>query len=69
VLRPWRERYPEVTVQEDVILLDSAQALLHHCEDAALVVVGRRPGTAWGEVVPALLSEATRGSTSSACYP
>ncbi|MFI5797859.1 universal stress protein [Streptomyces sp. NPDC051677] len=59
VLRPWREKYPEVAVQEDVLLLEPAQALLHHGEHAALVVVGGKPGTEWGEVVPALLREAT----------
>ncbi|WP_405776686.1 universal stress protein [Streptomyces sp. NBC_01538] len=60
VLRPWREKYPEVAVQEDVLLLEPAQALLHHGEHAALVVVGATPGTEWGEVVPALLRGATR---------
>ena len=52
-----------MAVQEDVLLLDPAEALLHHCEHAALVVVGRKPDTPWGAVVSALLSKATRPVT------
>ncbi|WP_405539727.1 universal stress protein [Streptomyces sp. NBC_00075] len=58
VLRPWRARCPRVAVREDVVLLPPVQALLHHAESAALIVVGREPGTEWGEVVRALLHEA-----------
>ena len=57
-LRPWREKYPEVPIFEDVVLFTPAQALLHHSENAALVVVGRKPGTRRGEVLRALLREA-----------
>ncbi|WP_406164659.1 universal stress protein [Streptomyces sp. NBC_00996] len=59
VLRPWREKYPQVPVLEDVVLFTPAEALLHHSEKAALVVVGRKSGAEWGEVVRALLHEAT----------
>jgi nucleotide-binding universal stress UspA family protein len=56
-LRPWREKYREVDVLEDVLLFPPAEALLHHCASAALVVLGRRPGTAWGHVSRVLLRE------------
>lgn len=58
VLRPWRARYPEVPVLEDVVLLPPAEALLHHSGSAAQVVVGRRPGAEWGEVARTLVQEA-----------
>ncbi|MET7481670.1 universal stress protein [Streptomyces sp. NPDC005538] len=57
-LRPWRERYPEVPVLEDVLLLPPPQALLHHSGNAALIVVGEEPGTECGEVVRTLLRKA-----------
>ncbi|MET8565130.1 universal stress protein [Streptomyces flaveolus] len=56
-LRPWRIRYPRVPVLEDVVLLDPADALLHHTEGAALLVVGCGSGGHPG-FVPALLREA-----------
>ncbi|MFF3942926.1 universal stress protein [Streptomyces phaeofaciens] len=58
VLRPWREKYPEVPVLEDVVLLAPPQALLHHAESATLVVVGGKPGHEWSKVVGALLRDA-----------
>lgn len=66
VLRPWRERYPQVPVYEDVLLLAAAQALLHHADGASLAVVGARPGEEWGEVVRLLLR---RGSCPVAVVP
>ncbi|MET8765733.1 universal stress protein [Streptomyces sp. NPDC004658] len=56
-LRPWRVKYPRVPVLEDVVLLTPADALLHHAEGAALLVVGRGSGEAPG-FVQALLREA-----------
>ncbi|MFF8925905.1 universal stress protein [Streptomyces longwoodensis] len=56
-LRPWRVKYPRVPVLEDVVLLDPADALLHHAEGAALLVVGRGFGGGPG-FVHALLREA-----------
>ncbi|WP_189704870.1 universal stress protein [Streptomyces anandii] len=41
-LRPWRERYPDVVVRTDVMLMHPAEALLHVSQGAALLVVGRR---------------------------
>ncbi|MGI5452061.1 universal stress protein [Streptomyces sp. CA-249302] len=41
-LRPWRTRYPDVEVLEDVVLFTPAEALTHASEGAELVVVGRR---------------------------
>ncbi|MEU3980844.1 universal stress protein [Streptomyces sp. NPDC026672] len=58
VLRPWRARYPEVDVVEDVLLFPPAEALLHHRAHGALLVVGHRsaaPG--WGHVVRTVVRE------------
>ncbi|MEU4892330.1 universal stress protein [Streptomyces sp. NPDC044780] len=44
-LRPWRERYPEVTAVPDVILLNPAEALVRASERAGLLVLGRRTAT------------------------
>ncbi|MGQ4360344.1 universal stress protein [Streptomyces sp. SAS_272] len=57
-LRPWREKYPDIPVWEDVLLFPPAQALLHHSGSTALVVVGHRSCTEWGAVVQTLLREA-----------
>ncbi|MFJ4200834.1 universal stress protein [Streptomyces sviceus] len=57
VLRPWREKYPQVPVLEDVRLLPPAQALVQRSASAGLVVMGRRPGGAPGAVTRVLLRE------------
>lgn len=41
-LKPWREKYPDVTVTEHVITARAAQHLAHSARDAGLLVVGRR---------------------------
>lgn len=41
-LRAWREKYPEVAVQPDVLLLHPAMALLTASWHADLLVIGRR---------------------------
>ncbi|WP_433854593.1 universal stress protein [Streptomyces kronopolitis] len=41
-LRPWREKFPEVAVQEEVVRENPAAALLHRSATAELLVVGRR---------------------------
>ncbi|MFJ2238025.1 universal stress protein [Streptomyces sp. NPDC087859] len=41
VLRPWRGKYPDVDVLEDVRLLPPAEALAHTSGNTELVVVGR----------------------------
>ncbi|KUM73267.1 universal stress protein [Streptomyces curacoi] len=53
-MRAWREKYPEVTVGTDVLLLHAAQALLHTSPGADLLVVGRRtdPRAAEGRLGP-----------------
>ena len=56
-LRPWREKYPEVRVLEDVRLFTAAHALIQRSADAALVVVGRSPGAGPGVTARALLRE------------
>ncbi|MFD7708346.1 universal stress protein [Streptomyces sp. NPDC059786] len=57
-LRPWREKYPDVPVLEDVVLFTPAEALLHHAGRASLIVVGRGPDPGRDEVVRDLLAEA-----------
>ncbi|MEU1481956.1 universal stress protein [Streptomyces sp. NPDC005760] len=57
VLRPWRKKYPQVPVLEDVRLLPPAQALLQRSASAGLMVVGRRPGGTPGAVTRVLLRE------------
>ncbi|MCL6735971.1 universal stress protein [Streptomyces neyagawaensis] len=57
-LRPWRERYPDVRVLEDVVLLSPVQALTHHASGAGIVVVGSEPGARSRATVRALLDEA-----------
>ncbi|MER6126892.1 universal stress protein [Streptomyces sp. NPDC001795] len=55
-LRPWRVKYPRVPVLEDVVLLSTVEALVHHADGAALVVVGRGSGGEPG-LAQALLRE------------
>ncbi|MFJ8632412.1 universal stress protein [Streptomyces sp. NPDC093568] len=43
-LRPWRGKYPEVDVLEDVVLLAPEVALAHAAANSGLVVAGRRSG-------------------------
>ncbi|SEE06996.1 universal stress protein [Streptomyces sp. PAN_FS17] len=43
-LRPWRGKYPEVDVLEDVVLLAPEVALTHAAGNSGLVVVGRHSG-------------------------
>ncbi|MFF6996285.1 universal stress protein [Streptomyces sp. NPDC008313] len=56
-LRPWREKYPDVPVWEDTVLLGAAGALVHAAGRSALVVVGREGGTL-GPVARALVAGA-----------
>ncbi|GAA2473278.1 universal stress protein [Streptomyces longisporus] len=53
VLRPWRTKYPDVDVLEDVMLFPPVEALVHASEGAELVVVGRRsaPGATLRELL------------------
>ncbi|MEW1775510.1 universal stress protein [Streptomyces sp. NPDC086777] len=44
-----QEKYPEVTVRADVVLLHPAEALLNTSRGADLLVVGRRAGRGGGE--------------------
>ncbi|MFE3548356.1 universal stress protein [Streptomyces kronopolitis] len=41
-LQPWREKFPEVAVEEEVVMESPASALLHSSAQAELLVVGRR---------------------------
>lgn len=59
-IHPWREKYPDVQVLEDVRSFAPAQALLHCSEHAQLVVIGHGLGTvAWGDAARPLLLAAT----------
>ncbi|MFF4547863.1 universal stress protein [Streptomyces sp. NPDC001406] len=58
-LRPWRAKYPDVPVFQDVVSFTPSEALLHHCAHAALVVVGHRRGSAWGDTTRSLLRAGT----------
>ncbi|MEU6417503.1 universal stress protein [Streptomyces spiralis] len=42
VLRPWREKYPQVSVADSVRLTNPAEAVVRAAEGALLLVVGRR---------------------------
>ncbi|MFI9080209.1 universal stress protein [Streptomyces sioyaensis] len=41
-MRPWREKYPDVRVDEEVVMESPATALLHSSANTELLVVGRR---------------------------
>ncbi|MFF7230186.1 universal stress protein [Streptomyces sioyaensis] len=41
-LRPWREKFPAVAVDEEVVMENPVAALLHRSAHADLLVVGRR---------------------------
>ncbi|MFJ5260080.1 universal stress protein [Streptomyces sp. NPDC088387] len=56
-LRPWREKYPEVAVLEDVRLLTPVQALVQRSASSGLLVVGRREPDGPGAVVRGLARE------------
>ncbi|MFE9017597.1 universal stress protein [Streptomyces sp. NPDC007808] len=43
-LRAWQDKYPEVAVHADVVLLHPAEALVNASQGADLLVVGRRTG-------------------------
>ncbi|MFI0514900.1 universal stress protein [Streptomyces sp. WSLK1-5] len=57
-LRPWRERYPEVPVLEDVRHLPPAEALVRQSTQAELVVVGRGHDGELGTVARDVLRDA-----------
>ncbi|MFE7607036.1 universal stress protein [Streptomyces celluloflavus] len=62
-LRPWREKFPEVRVDDRVAMVSPAQALLRGAADAGLLVVGRRhkrlaPTYRIGHVVQAVVHHA-----------
>jgi nucleotide-binding universal stress UspA family protein len=64
VLRPWRRKYPDVEVAEDVRPGDAAHLLADASREASLVVVGRRRrprpfGTRIGPVAHGVLHHAT----------
>ncbi|MGV9452517.1 universal stress protein [Streptomyces sp. NPDC003635] len=51
-LRPWREKYPDVEILEDVVLLPVAEALAHASLNAGLVVLGRHTGRTAAALLP-----------------
>ncbi|NEA51364.1 universal stress protein [Streptomyces sp. SID10815] len=63
-LRPWRQKYPDVAVEERSAAGSPARLLVEAAEDASLVVVGRRVrrnplGAHIGHVTHAVLHHAT----------
>lgn len=56
-LRPWREKYPEVEVLEDVRLLPPVQALVQRSASSGLLAVGRRERGGPGKVTRGLVRE------------
>ncbi|MFC7267190.1 universal stress protein [Streptomyces lutosisoli] len=56
-LRPWREKYPQVDVYEDVRLQSPSAALVHASASAGLLVVGRA-GRSLGSTLRAVLEHA-----------
>ncbi|MET9760943.1 universal stress protein [Streptomyces sp. NPDC006372] len=57
-LRPWQEKYPQVTADADVMLLHPAEALLNASRGADLLVVGRRTGSGPAEGRPGPVTHA-----------
>ncbi|MEU8782363.1 universal stress protein [Streptomyces sp. NPDC048637] len=62
-LQPWREKHPDVRVDDRVVMESPAPALLHSATDAGLLIVGRRrrhrlPGARIGHVVQAVVHHA-----------
>ncbi|ATL32215.1 universal stress protein [Streptomyces formicae] len=57
-LRPWRDKYPQVRILEDVALFDPAKALARASGSAQMMVVGRGRGDGLGPVVDALVRQA-----------
>ncbi|MFS8204730.1 universal stress protein [Streptomyces sp. CWNU-52B] len=57
-VRPWREKYPDVRVLEDVVLFSPAEALIRNPGDAELVVIGRRHP--YGNGLPAVADDLLR---------
>lgn len=41
-LRPWREKYPDVRVLEDVVLFTPAEGLIRSSGNTELIVLGRQ---------------------------
>ncbi|MFF4507359.1 universal stress protein [Streptomyces sp. NPDC001401] len=56
-LCPWREKYPQVRVLEDVVLFDAGEALVRASGRAELLVAGRR-GSRLGTAVNRLVEQA-----------
>ncbi|MDJ0465541.1 universal stress protein [Streptomyces sp. H27-C3] len=55
-LRPWRERYPQVALPEDVLRFTAAAALVRAAPRTELLVVGRRRPVL-GPVVDAVVND------------
>ncbi|WP_406005170.1 universal stress protein [Streptomyces sp. NBC_00637] len=64
VLRPWKEKFPEVEVRAQAVIGSAGRHLVHASRDASLVVVGRKSrhalvGSHIGPVAHAVLHHAT----------
>ncbi|MCX5052213.1 universal stress protein [Streptomyces sp. NBC_00201] len=52
-LRPWRGKYPDVDVLEDVLLFEPSDALIHAAESSGLLVLGLHTGDTAQDVLEA----------------
>ncbi|MFE6828467.1 universal stress protein [Streptomyces sp. NPDC057690] len=64
VLRPWKEKFPEVEVRAQAVVGSAGRHLVHASRDASLVVVGRKTrhalaGGRFGPVAHAVLHHAS----------
>jgi len=66
VLRPWRAKFPDVHVDEQVIMESPAPALLHGTPNAELLVVGRRHG---GRLLPPRIGHVVQAAVHHAPCP
>ncbi|MGI5255928.1 universal stress protein [Streptomyces angustmyceticus] len=65
-LRPWRAKFPDVHVDEQVIMESPAPALLHGTPNAELLVVGRRHG---GRLLPPRIGHVVQAAVHHAPCP
>ncbi|MEV6566906.1 universal stress protein [Streptomyces kronopolitis] len=66
VLGPWRAKFPDVHVDEQVILESPAPALLHGTSNAELLIVGRRHG---GRLLPPRIGHVVQAAVHHAPCP
>ncbi|MGG7569317.1 universal stress protein [Streptomyces sirii] len=65
-LRPWREKFPDIRVDEEVMMESPASALLHSSANTELLVVGRRHK---GRVLPSRIGHVVQAAVHHAPCP